>query len=225
MPYLWVGNAAERNFTVLLNRLPKEKKIYASLVEEKEELMRSRIKQSLSAYELRFISGHIPQYPKLADIDLAIVDDVQKVCLLAELKWFIDPAEIREILERTKELKKGVSQLLLLKEALIKGFDFFAAKLGIDITYKIQPVLVSANWIGFSNVQSADVPIINVDHFLKKIAEENNLASVADWLSAKRYLPVEGQHYQIVERNAQVGKWKVKWYGIKPLIADSLLRV
>ena len=223
MPHLWIGNAAERNFTVLLNRLPDEKRIYSELVEGKEKLMRERITQALVPYGFRFVYGNVPQHPDLADIDLAILDDSQKICLLTELKWFIDPAEVREILEKTQELEKGVSQLLHLREAMTENLESFVDKLGIDATYKIQPVLISANWIGFSNVQCPDIPIINEDHIVKKIGEVKNLAVVADWLSTRKYLPVEGKHYRIIEKMYRIGKWRVKWYNIKPLISDSLL--
>ena len=40
MPNLWINNSYERNFTVLLNKLPAEKLIYSNLTNDKEGLMR-----------------------------------------------------------------------------------------------------------------------------------------------------------------------------------------
>lgn len=59
MPNLWLSPAAERNLTVLLNKIPSEREIYAKLVDEKEKLMRERITTDLSDKDFKFISGRV----------------------------------------------------------------------------------------------------------------------------------------------------------------------
>jgi len=80
MPNLWLNNSAERNLTVLLNRLPQERPIYSSLVDEKEALMRSRFEASLALDALRLVKGEISGASNLPDIDLAIIEDASKTC-------------------------------------------------------------------------------------------------------------------------------------------------
>ena len=46
-PWFWLSSDVERNFTVLMNRLPEEQKIYAQLVNEKENTMRAQIMDDL----------------------------------------------------------------------------------------------------------------------------------------------------------------------------------
>jgi hypothetical protein len=46
-PFLWINNAAERNFIALMNKIPLERSIYSRLVQQKEDLMRERIKANL----------------------------------------------------------------------------------------------------------------------------------------------------------------------------------
>ena len=103
MPHLWLFCSPERNLTVLLNRMPSEKEIYAKLVDEKENLMRVRFTDDLCRSDFRFVCGNVANLP---DVDLAIVKDSEKACLLLELKWFIEPAEIREIMDRSEDIKK-----------------------------------------------------------------------------------------------------------------------
>ena len=69
--------------TVLLNRLPAEKVIYGKLTNEKESLMRERLTDALANEGYRFVSEKVPNLP---DIDLAIIRDSEKACLLLELK-------------------------------------------------------------------------------------------------------------------------------------------
>jgi len=76
----------ERNLCVLLNSIPDEKQTYSVLVDQKEALMREQIAASPGCARYRSITGRIPRRSDLPDIDLALVDDTEKVALLLELK-------------------------------------------------------------------------------------------------------------------------------------------
>lgn len=102
MPQVWVCSSPERNFTALLNRLNSEREIYLTLAStEKESLMRERITTNLSDKDIRFESGNVANLP--TDVDLAIIDDSEKTCLLLELKWFIAPTVARERIEKIQK--------------------------------------------------------------------------------------------------------------------------
>ena len=217
-PHLWISSAPERNLTVLLNRLPSEKVIYAKLVNEKESLMKKRFVNALANEGFRFTSGHIPNLP---DIDLAIIKDSEKVCLLLELKWFIEPATVDEIISRSEEIEKGISQSLQLKRAFAKNYKPLLEKLEIDPNYKLEGIVVSDNWIGHAKVQSPEIPIIQVDHLIAKLKVVESLRSTMNWLKTRKYLPKVDQHFKVNNFTATVGKWKLKWYEIEPLITNT----
>jgi hypothetical protein len=224
-PFLWLNGAAERNFIVLMNKLPEERAIYSRLVQQKEDLMRERIVARVGSKKWRTWTGKIAGRPDLPDVDLALIDDSRKVCLLTELKWFLDPAEAKEIVEKSEEIAKGISQLLLLKEAVREGYSPLFERLAIDPTYDVRLALVSANWIGHASVQHPKVPVINEEHLLERLKTRGSLSEVVTWLSERRYLPVEGEHYEIITTTAKVGEWEMNWYGISPLIPDNILKV
>ena len=218
MPQLWISLNPERNLTVLLNRLPAEKEIYSKLVGEKETLMRKRLTTCLSTKSFRFVDGRIP---KLPDVDLAIIDDSEKTCLLLELKWFIYPAEPREIIEKSKEIRKGISQMRQLQNAFADNHQPLLKKLNIDSNYRIAGVVVSQNWIGHAKAQSDDIPVIQADHLIAKLKNTKDLGSVIEWLKARKYLPEAGKHFKVHRTTATIGKWSLKWYGIEALIKDA----
>ena len=218
MPHLWLCSSAERNLTVLLNRMPAEKKIYAKLVDKKEDIMRARFTTDLSDEDFRFISGNMDNLP---DIDLAIIRDSEKACLLLELKWFIDPAEMREIIEKSEELEKGISQVIKLKQAFSENHKPLLERLNIDSSYSFEGVVVSENWIGHAEVQNPKIPIIRADHLLAKLKATESLQSTMEWLKDRKYLPKEGEHFKIHRFIPRIGKYHLKWYGIKPLIKDA----
>ena len=216
MPNLWICSAAERNLTILLNKIPSEKKVYRKLVSEKEALMRESITSDLSDKDFRFIVGRLTNLP---DIDLAIVSDSEKVCLLLELKWFIDPAEAREIIEKSEEIEKGIFQIQKLKEAYTNN-QLLLEKLNIDSNYKLEGIVVSENWIGNGNVQSPEVPVIRANHLIEKLKMTDSLRATMEWLKDRKYLPKEGEHFKVHSTTSTIGKWRVKWYSIQLLNRD-----
>ena len=218
MPHLWLYCSAERNLAVLLNKLPSEKKIYATLVDEKEGLMRQRFTDDLSDKGFRFIHGNVPNLP---DVDFAIINDSEKACLLLEFKWFIDPAEIREVVEKSEEIEKGINQLLKFKQAFRNNHEPLLKKLGIDASYGLEAIVVSQNWIGYADVQSPEVPVIQADHLIARLKVTDGLRSTMEWLKDRKYLPKEGEHFKIHRFTPRIDKWSLKWYGIKPLIKDA----
>lgn len=222
-PWIWMSSAVERNFAVLVNRLPSEKQIYSRLVDEKEARMRQQVIEALGIDNYRYEHGQIPQNDSLPDIDLAIISESEKVALILELKWFIDPADINEIITRTEDLKKGVSQINLIRSTANEGFQPLFDKLAIDTSYRLGFAVVSVNWIGFEDVQDVNVPIINQRHLVSKIKHENLLSPVMEWLNKRAYLPTEGVEYKIVQEEAKLANWTLDWYGIKPLIQDPFL--
>jgi hypothetical protein len=224
-PFLWIHGSAERNFISLMNKIPQEKSIYSRLVHQKEDLMRERIKLNVQNTQLRTWSGRFAGRPDLPDVDLALINASEKVCVLLELKWFLDPAEAKEIIEKSEEIAKGISQLLRLKRAVTEQYPPLFERLGIDQSYSFGFVLVSANWIGHASVQNPEVAVIREDHFIKKLSATSNLREVLGWLSRRRYLPEEGTHYEVVRTSPKVGKWKMEWYGIRPLVAQTFMPV
>jgi len=152
------------------------------------------------------------------DLDLAIIDRTARVCLCLELKWFIEPAEIREIEQRTEELATGVEQANKIRALFDRGDEHLAQDiLGIDLDYQFLTAVASRNWIGLGDVQDTNVPIIKVWQLLGRMKEVGRLADVVKWLRDRDYLPRQGVDFSVEPMELLCGKWSTTWYGIKPL--------
>ena len=216
MPHLWLSSNPERNLTALFNKIKSEEKIYRKLVSEKEDLMRQCFTTDLYDKGFRFVWGNVANLP---DVDLAIVNDSEKACLLLELKWFIDPAEIREIIDRSKDIKKGICQVLKFKDTFVNNHEPLLKKLKIDSSYRFEGVVVSQNWIGHAHIQSPEVPVIRANHLIEKLKATGTLRSTIEWLKDRKYLPKEGKDFNVQGITSTIGKWDLKWSGaIEPLI-------
>ena len=219
MPQLWLSSNPERNLTVLLNKIPSEKESYAKLVHEKENLMRDHFIAELSDKGFRFVYGNVSNLP---DIDLCIINDSEKACLLLELKWFIDPAEIREIMDRSKDINKGISQVCEFKKAFSNNHQPMLKRLKIDSSYRFEGIVVSKNWIGVDYIQSPEVPVIRAIHLIEKLKRAESFQSKLEWLKKRSYLPIREKHFKVRKKTATISKWNLKWSdSIESLIQDD----
>jgi len=213
-PLLWTTISPERNLCALLNRIPYFKTIYSGLTLQKETLMRNNIKNHFSKSSFKFWNGKIPGNNNLPDIDLVIISHEEKACLVTELKWFIPPAEVREIIERSEEIHKGVEQIIKLQKHSEEHSTFLPKELHIDNSYEIFWCVISANSIGMSSVQSKKVPVISEEHFISMLKVTKSIKTVGKILKNREYLPVVNQQYEIDKSVASLEGWELNWYNI-----------
>lgn len=209
-PFLLTHTNAERNLCVLLNQVPADRKLYAALVDEKEIQLRAETIRALQPLGLDFKYGNVGA----TDVDLAIIDHAAKVCLCIELKWFIEPAEIREVLMRSDELRKGVGQAKTLASLFSFRDARLLALLGVGEDYEFQTMVGSVNFIGRPGIQDPEVPITKLWHVVARIQETRSVRAVVRWLRRREYLPVKERDYKVHEIPIQSGRWKSRWYGI-----------
>jgi hypothetical protein len=219
MPNIIINCSMERNWISLMNRIAEDRLNYLKLTNEKEDAMRRTILSKLTDSSLRIFHGRIPGAKDLPDIDLALISQRDKAVILAELKWFIAPAEVREVIEKSEEIRKGITQALILSQAYAESPHLFQEALGIDFSYTISFIVLSENMIGQDWVQDSRIPVLQADHFCRKASELSDLRILIDWITLRHYLPTEGIHYRVAPMRASIGRWILDWYGIEPLIS------
>ncbi|KQX97419.1 hypothetical protein ASD22_09110 [Rhodanobacter sp. Root480] len=209
-PFVLIHVHAERNLCVLLNQIPTERKLYSKLVDQKEQQVRLETIASLSGLDLDFRHGQLTD----TDIDLAIIDRKAKACLCLEIKWFIEPAEVREVLARSEELAKGVAQARKIGLAFSRSDERLMSLLDIDQSYDFLSMVTSVNFIGRYQIQHPEVPITKLWHLASELRKRGQLSEILKWLRNRSYLPREGYDYNIREVPIQSGEWHSRWYGI-----------
>jgi len=209
-PFVVTHVHAERNLCVLLNQVQADRKLYSRLVDQKEDQARSESIASLTGLGFDFKHGQLDD----TDVDLAIIDREAKVCLCVEIKWFIEPAEVREVLARSEELRKGVVQARKIASMFAANDTKLMTLLKIDDSYEFQAMVGSVNFIGGHRVQDPEVPITKLWHVVSKIQSLRDLGAVLGWLRARNYLPRKDYDYKVTEVPIYSGAWKSRWYGI-----------
>ena len=220
-PNLVLCSRLERNFAVLMNRIPEERAIYNSLSSDREERSRARIVDTLTPMRIRHWHGNVPGWDAASEVDLALMDDGSKSCLILELKSFVAPAEIREIWDRSKEIAEGIEQVRVRRELVDTRGEALHSVLGIDETWKINWAVASESSVGGVYVQAEDVPVVRTPHLLRAIVSNGGLTGIGEWLCKRAYLPLEGQHYRVQYEEPSMAGWKIRWYNIEILIDDT----
>ena len=79
---------------------------------QKEEVMRSLLRSANPGYKIDF-SILLPDGS--TEVDALIEDEATSTVVLAELKWLRKPFKPLEVMEREKDLEKGITQLELIR--------------------------------------------------------------------------------------------------------------
>ena len=217
-PTTIINNSLERNFAVLMNRIPRERAIYTGLSQQREELSRRRIVSELAEIPIRHWHGNVPGWSDGPDIDLALMDDISKSCILIELKSFVAPVEVREMWDRSKEIKEGIAQVKIRKKLEKTKARALHEVLDIDKEWRIDWAVVSESSVGDGYVQEESVPVVRTAHLIRRIRDNGGLAGIGRWLTDRSYLPREGRHFQTHEDRATIGEWTLEWYRVAPLV-------
>ena len=216
-PTLLINSALERNLLVLMNRLPNGRDMYSRMSEKRENLLRSRFEKELAGLGFRFWHGNVPDWGDASDVDLVIVDESHGCCLLLELKSLLGPAEPREMLDKAKEIERGVRQIKERRKQLLRNRASFHQVLGIDSTFAVYSAVVSESTVACGLADSADVPVVRSSHLIARIRPEPNLSKVCEWLSKDNFLPVPDRDYQEIPSEVSINGWTLETYGFRLL--------
>lgn len=221
-PELLTGLSLERNLVVLLNRLPEERERYAALSEHREELSRRKIRDSVENLGFRHWEGNVPEWDGESEVDLLVVSEEEGCALLLELKSFIQPAEAREIVYKSKEISTGIEQIQRRRGRHDNDPTVLSKTAGLPDGVEVYFAVASETSIGAEFVQCDDVAVVNVDHLIRRLNKDKSLRTVGRWLDAREYLPVAGKHFEAVERTSTMADFRLSWYGIRLLVEEFI---
>ena len=216
-PTLVINSALERNLLVLMNRLPHGRDVYSRTSEKREDLLRSRFEDELAGLGFKFWHGKVPNWGDASDVDLVIVDESHVCCLLLELKSLLGPAEPREMLDKAKEIQRGVRQIKKRRKQLLTNKESLHQVLGIDSSFAIHSAVASESTVACGLADSGNVPVVRSSHLIARIRSEADLSKVCEWLSKGDFLPVPGRDYQEVTSKVSIDGWTLEAYAFQLL--------
>jgi hypothetical protein len=194
-----------------------------------EKLMTERLLQQAPTGFIYKCGARVPN-TKL-EVDLIMADTHSKVLLIGELKWFNNPGDIREVIDKRKGIQKGVSQiydrLRIIKEKKIEILrDILGIKISDEKIYEwdVHGVLVLEGYFDVPEHQHPQIAIIPSEIFLIGLQKLANLGSLFSWLIEKSWYPVQGVHYEKGIGEVKLDRYTFSWdtFAAKDGIANYL---
>lgn len=203
----------ERNHWDLISIIRPE--LHSKLRNAKEKWWRTDLEKFCSSIGLKtcgpiefsFENSH-------SDIDLAVINDNNKVMLLLELKWLTSPDRIKDVIYVSEEIKKGLDQVEFSLKYFNNSKEEAAQKISINLeefkSYKIFGLVLSKNSMGNGFTYDANVPCVNERIFRSILGEPHKKTLEILWKVAKeqRYMPKENVHYKTGESQGELAGYK-----------------
>lgn len=209
---IWLYIQTEFRMSAMLCKLPSENDFIHEFFQVKYDYLTEKIKSTLPEKkpDLMCVSddGLIENY-------IHIIHHNEKACLIIDLNWNIQPYDICSYIERSDEIKIACSQMLKYKKEITKKHPDLLQKYNIDASYRFEGVIAPENWIGYGNIHTSDIPIIQVYHLIDKLEVTDSLNATMDWLIDREYMPKIGEDFSISNETITIGSWPLQTYRIK----------
>ncbi len=201
---------AERNLWDLISIIRPE--IHSRLRNEKEALWLRELFPKLETYGLRALGPIKLEYEnKRSDLDLLVIDDVQRFGLGLQLKWLNHPDRIRDVKYADSELLKGLDQAELAREWLnsrpVKLNEVTGISANEMKTYEFQTAVLSKNTLGSTDTIREGFPILTERLLEWTLGEPHHRNIKTLWRvgDEQRYMPQRGKHFVDIDVESEFG--------------------
>jgi len=164
---------------------------------DKESVMRERITDAATQFS---INQSIELPDKSTEIDLLMSDEPSSTVVFAELKWSRKPNRSLELIERDKEIAKGITQLELIRDYVRKDPTFLCerGKLPRSLASYANLHYLLVVWDHWYWVEPNDgIAIVNLGVLLPALRKYSSLQMVVAELLKYEWLPVEGRDFHV----------------------------
>lgn len=196
-------------------RFDKESKVFEyHMVESIEKNIINKYR-----YEKNF---KIRVLKKDQEYDFIIIDQDNKVIVIVELRWMIQPADPREISRRISACREKVDKVKEKKKFFLNGIEFFEERLdikGLD-EYELHGLIVLDGYGGeYSGNES--IPITTLEVFNLSLANCKNLRLVYQSLKSLEWLPQENVFFESDRMNLDLNEYSFSIPGLRIIDRDT----
>jgi hypothetical protein len=148
-------------------------------------------------------NAFLPTNRELEEIDIVIVDEQNRAILLCELRWILQPGDVREVINKRGEIQKKVAQI----ERKVKGVRAVLPKVlkTLDLpngSWDVQGIIVIDGYGGLQSTKPKEFPIVPMKVAVEAINASKNLRHMHALLGTPIWLPRPNMDFSI-KREAQ----------------------
>jgi hypothetical protein len=211
---------AQRNFLALLARARRQEFNAAS--DAFEDNMVADLREALRGKSWRSrISSFIPGERAAGEVDVILLDPQSSFVLVVELRWFLEPSEVTEVVERERAGREKAAQARRKREAARRALTTILAEEGIDTSgvWTVEAIAVFDNYL--PTPQEEDLPFASFRAFVSGIDRESHLRRLYEWIRLGDWLPRRDEHFLIQPVEARLGDLVFQVDGLNPTAAGE----
>ncbi|MBX3564929.1 MAG: hypothetical protein KF730_10180 [Sphingomonas sp.] len=169
-----------------------------------------------SAFERRMVDASVIRIPTRfphrthfyindEEIDLVLVDPASHQILLCELRWMLQPGDVREVHRRSIALREKVAQTSRKIAFARQNSGMLLKKLGLDDDdWRIDGLVLVEGFGGTASPEPKQVPIVPSDVFFTGLASGLSLEKLHALFTTERWLPRSGTDYNAIDEVREI---------------------
>lgn len=212
LPLGLIGTSrVERNFLALAARVNSADYDRASHVFA--TAMTHRIVEWLSAHQNWQVrsSVRVPERPDCGDIDILVVDSSSRSIALLELKASLDPADMREAVDRRSTARRACEKHRVRVEVVTRNPRPLLDTCGVTPAAGDWQVWGVVIFSAFSSSPHADVHVVSERLLRMACAKTASLRSLAFWIAQSTYLPRASNEFSARTVDGVLGRVSIQW--------------
>ncbi len=163
-----------------------------------ERSMITAIEAELPNHFAKRSTFEIPTPNGSEEVDLILVDDGARSILIGELRWMLQPGDVREVLNRKKVIQEKVAQARRKLRGTRAAIQQVVQKLGLSpaLDWTINSVVIIEGFGGAPSDQPNELPVVPRDVFIRLLEIAPSLDQAHAVLCSPLWLPREGVDYE-----------------------------
>lgn len=185
----------ERNLTILFARNGAKEFNKQSHIFEKKMISQIEEKLDNKIYRKNY---KIRINKKDQEFDFLFIDNINKKLLIIELRWMIQPADPREVINKMNACKEKINKVKEKKEFIKNNIFEFSKDLNIPLLqeYSIDGIIVIDGYSGLFT-ENLMIPLVPFEIFNIALKNTKDFNHLYNSLSSLDWLPKENKHFNL----------------------------
>lgn len=201
-PNLIFNSLVEKNILDLINRKKIYQNYYNELSRHKENYVIEELIEEISEYKNLniIINKELPN--KYGEIDILLLDKESKSIIALEVKSLLKSGSVKEDLNRTKDIEKGLNQCKKINNYLLENREEFIQEFFNIKNLQIENVyscVVTQNEI-INTIMDYSIKVITKNDLYKVFKEFNgDLSRIIQFIESEKYFPKKNVDYKVAK--------------------------
>jgi hypothetical protein len=131
------------------------------------------------------------------EIDLLLIDEAARSILLGELRWMLQPGDVREVLNRKRVVREKVTQARRKLAGARAATEEVLRKLGLPSgAWTINAVVIIDGFGGTASDHPKEIPVVPREVFIRVVDAALDLEHAHAVMSTPLWLPREGVDFE-----------------------------